>query len=114
MRSAGTKATDDVWVYWNREPRDERREDYELKVENTQYAWSSTFKDLPPPEPPSKRPKNRDFAEAGYPVSAPGVYTLYIAKGEEPFGPEHTVGTDADFYAFDSFILRLVTEPGPE
>ena len=57
MRSTGTKATDDVWVYWNREPQGESREDYELKVESTDYAWSATFKDLPPPEPTTKRPK---------------------------------------------------------
>ena len=112
MRSAGTKATDDVWVYWNREPGGDSREDFELKVESIDYAWSHTFKDLPLPEPPSKRPKNRDFAERGLPVDAPGRYTLFIAKGEEPFGPEHTIGTDADFYAFDRFALRLV-EPEP-
>ncbi len=105
MRSTGTKATDDVWVYWNREPQGESREDYELKVERTDYAWSATFKDLPPPEPATKRPKNRDYAEKGFPVPAPGVYTLYIAKGEEPFGPNHSIGTEDDFYAFDRFIL---------
>lgn len=108
MRSTGTRATDDVWVYWNREPDGDNREDFELKVENTTYTWSKTFKDLPPPEPDTKRPKNRDFAENGFPVPAPGVYTLYISKGEEPFGPNHSIGTDDDFYAFDKFVLNHV------
>jgi hypothetical protein len=30
MRSSGTKATDDVWVYWNREPQGDSREDFEF------------------------------------------------------------------------------------
>ena len=106
MRSTGTPATDDVWIYWNREPQGQQREDYELKVSSTNYTWSSTFKDIPEPAPKSKRPKNRDFAENGLPVEEPGVYTLFIAKGEEPFHPDHTVGTDADFYAFDEFVLK--------
>ena len=106
MRSAGTESTDDVGVYWNREPRGESREDYELKVESTNYAWSATFKNLPPPETEALRPNNRDFAENGLPVEKPGTYTLYIAKGEEPFNPDHTAGTDADFFAFDQFVLK--------
>lgn len=106
MRSSGTTTTDDVWIYWNREPRGERREDFELKVGTTNYVWSATFKDRPPPEADSERPKNRAFAALGFPVEKPGTYTLYIAKGEEPFHPDQTVGTDADFFAFDQFVLK--------
>lgn len=105
MRSAGTKATDDVWVYWNRLPEGENREDFEMKVETTAYEWSSVIKDLPPPEPDSKRPKNRDYADHGFPVDEPGLYTLYISKGEEPFGPNHSAGLSSDFFAFDKFML---------
>lgn len=114
MRSTGTEATDDVWVYWNREPRGENREDYELKVTSTNYVWSATFKDMPPPELDSERPKNRDFAENGFPVEKPGTYTLYIAKGEEPFHLDRSVGTDGDFFAFEQFALKHVDlDDGP-
>lgn len=108
MRSTGTEATDDVWVYWNREPRGQEREDYELKVASTNYAWGAAFKDLPPPEPETKRPRNRDFAENGLPVNEPGTYTLFIAKGEVSFSPDHKPGTDADFFSFDAFVLKNV------
>jgi hypothetical protein len=87
MRSTGTKATDDVWVYWNREPQGDSREDYELKVEYTTYTWSSTFKDLQPPEPDSKRPKNRDFAENGFRYQFPEPIPCILPKEKSLLDP---------------------------
>jgi hypothetical protein len=81
MRSTGGQATDGVLVFWNREPARGNAEDYELKIESTNYVWSAAFRDQTPDATDAGQSRNRDFAENGFPVTAPGTYTLYIATG---------------------------------
>ncbi|GEM_PF-2390034 len=108
MRSTGAPAIDRVLVFWNREPARGNAEDYELKIESTNYVWSAGFRDRTSDESDAQEPKNRDFAENGFPVTVPGPFTLYIATSAEPVPTGQASVSDADFFAVDQFELRKV------
>src|SRR5690606_21036891 len=111
MRGAGTETTDDVPVYWNRRPAGQSQPDFTLKIQGTNYAWSASTKDVSASTDGSVSGENPDYAAKGFPVEKPGLYTLYIAKGPEPYAADHTPGTDADFFALERFELKRVGPP---
>lgn len=108
MRSGGAVNADSVSVYWNQQPGGDHSPDFELKVDATRYLWSAAFKDVPSPSPDTAQPKNRDFAENGFPVSVAGTYTLYVATVAEPVSSDHTPDRATDFIAVDRFELRNI------